>query len=81
MDNAMHSIVLSQFKTDDDDVITTASTDPEALSVSVNTCGEIVDVDAQASKLRPLGGEGLKELFVGCAQSAFTHRYDPLMED
>ena len=47
----------------------------------MNTSGEIVDVDAQASKLRPLGGDGLKELFVGCAQSAFTHRYDPLMGD
>lgn len=81
MANDMHSIVLSQFKDDDDEVITTASTDPEALSVSVSTTGEIVDIDAQPSKLRPLGGEGLKELFVGCAQSAFTHRYDPLMED
>ena len=47
----------------------------------MRTTGEIVDVDAQASKLRPLGGEGLKELLVGCAQSAFTHRYDPLLED
>ncbi|MEW2484217.1 hypothetical protein AB0876_31990 [Mycobacterium sp. NPDC049093] len=76
----MHSIELSQFKDDDDEVITTAATDPEALSVSVNTAGEIVDVDAQVSKLRPLGADGLKELFVTCAQSAFAHRYDPVMD-
>lgn len=81
MENAMHSVVLSQFKDDDDNIITTASTDPEALSVSVGTTGEIVDIDAQVSKLRPLGGDGLKELFVTCAQSAFAHRYDPLLED
>lgn len=76
----MHSIELSQFKDDDDEVITTAATDPEALSVSVSTTGEIVDVDAQVSKLRPLGADDLKELFVTCAQSAFAHRYDPLLE-
>lgn len=76
----MHSIELSQFQDDDDEVITTAATDPEALSVSVNTSGEIVDVDAQASKLRSLGADGLKELFVTCAQSAFAHRYDPVMD-
>lgn len=77
----MHSINLSQFKDDDDEVITTAETDPEALSVSVRTTGEIVDVEAQVSKLRPLGADGFKELFVTCAQSAFAHRYDPLIED
>jgi hypothetical protein len=77
----MHSITLSQFKDDDDDVITTAATDPEALSVSVATTGEIVDVDAQVSKLRPLGADGFKELFVTCAQAAYAHRYDPLLED
>ncbi len=76
----MHSITLTQFKDDDDDVITTAATDPEALSVSVRTTGEIVDVDAQVGKLRPLGADGFKELFVTCAQSAFAHRYDPLLE-
>lgn len=77
----MHFINLSQFKDDDDEVITTAATDPEALSVSVRTTGEIVDVEAQVSSLRPLGADGFKELFVTCAQSAFAHRYDPLMED
>lgn len=77
----MHSINLCQFKDDDDEVITTAATDPEALSVSVRTTGEIVDVEAQVSNLRPLGADGFQELFVSCAQSAFAHRYDPLMED
>lgn len=78
----MHSITVSQFKDDDDEVITTAATAPEALSVSVTTTGEIVDVDVDADvrKLRPLGSDGLKELFVACAQSAFAHRYDPLMD-
>jgi hypothetical protein len=77
----MHSITLTQFKDDDDDVITTAATDPAALSVSVRTTGEIVDVDAQASRLKPFGADGLKELFVACAQSAFVHRYDPLLDE
>ncbi|WP_304118920.1 hypothetical protein [Mycolicibacterium bacteremicum] len=77
----MHSITVSQFKDDDDEVITTAATAPEALSVSVTTTGEIVDVDADVRKLRPLGSDGLKELFVACAQSAFAHRYDPLMDN
>jgi hypothetical protein len=75
----MHSIELSQFKDDDDEIITTAETDPVALSVSVRTTGEIVDIDVQADKLRSLGVEGLKELFIACAQAAFAHRYDPLL--
>ena len=77
----MHSITVTQFKDDDDEVITTAETDPPAMSVSVRTTGEIVDVDAAVDKLRPLGAEGLKELFLPCAQSAFLHRYDPLQQD
>jgi len=76
----MHSIALSQFKDDDDEIITTAATDPEALAVSVRTTGEIIDVYAQVSKLRPLGADGFKELFVTCAQSAYAHRYDPLLD-
>ena len=51
------------------------------MSVSVRTTGEIVDVDASVDRLRPLGAEGLKELFVTCAQSAFAHRYDPLLDE
>lgn len=77
----MHTITVTQFKDDDDDVITVAETDPAAMSVSVRTTGEIVDVDAQAERLRPLGADGLKELFVTCAQSAFAHRYDPLLDE
>ncbi|WP_006244112.1 hypothetical protein [Mycolicibacterium tusciae] len=77
----MHTITVTQFKDDDDDVITVAETDPAAMSVSVRTTGEIVDVDAQSDRLRPLGAEGLKELFVTCAQSAFVHRYDPLLDE
>jgi len=73
----MHSITISQFKDDDDEVITTAGTDPEAMSVSVRTTGEIVDVDAAAERLRALGADGLSELFVACAQAAFASRYDP----
>ncbi|AGB27309.1 hypothetical protein QRB38_13490 [Mycobacterium avium subsp. hominissuis] len=80
MNSAMHSIVVTQFKDDDDEVITTAATDPEALSVSVRTTGEIVDVDAQAARLKSLGADGLKELFVTCAQAAFVQRYDPLLD-
>lgn len=76
----MHTITVTQFKDDDDDVITVAETDPAAMSVSVRTTGEIVDVDAQSDRLRPLGAEGLKELFVTCAQAAFAHRYDPLLD-
>lgn len=75
----MHSINVTQFKDDDDDVITTAETDPPAMSVSLRTTGEIVDVEANADKLRPLGADGLQELFVTCAQAAFAHRYDPLL--
>ena len=77
----MHSITITQFTDDDDDVITTAETDPAAISVSVRTTGAIVDVDAIADKLRPLGADGLKELFVTCAQAAFAHRYDPLLDE
>lgn len=77
----MHTITVTQFKDDDDDVITVAETDPAAMSVSVRTTGEIVDIDAQSDRLRPLGAEGLKELFVTCAQSAFVHRYDPLLDE
>ncbi|OFJ51851.1 hypothetical protein BEL07_20540 [Mycolicibacterium grossiae] len=77
----MHTITVTQFKDDDDDVITVAETDPAAMSVSVRTTGEIVDVDAQSDRLRPLGADGLKELFVTCAQAAFAHRYDPLLDE
>ncbi|ORX14142.1 hypothetical protein [Mycobacterium xenopi] len=77
----MHSINLTQFKDDDDEIITTAETDPAALSVSVRTTGEIVDVDASVDKLRPLGVDGFQELFVVCAQAAFAHRYDPLLSE
>jgi hypothetical protein len=77
----MHAITVSQFKDDDDEVITTAETEPAAVSVSVRTTGEIVDIDTQVDKLRPLGVEGLKELFVACAQAAFAHRYDPLLTE
>ena len=77
----MHSITVTQFKDDDDDIITTAETDPGALSVSVCTTGAIVDVDAAVDKLRPLGADGLKELFIVCAQAAFVHRYDPLLPE
>ena len=77
----MHSITVTQFKDDDDEVITTAATDPPAMSISVRTTGEIVDVDALSARVRPLGAEGLKELFVTCAQAAFAHRYDPLLDE
>ncbi|TDK94685.1 hypothetical protein EI067_18775 [Mycobacterium paragordonae] len=77
----MHSITITQFTDDDDDVITTAETDPTAISVSVRTTGAIVDVDADVDRLRPLGADGLKELFVTCAQAAFAHRYDPLLDE
>jgi len=77
----MHSITVTQFKDDDDDIITTAETDPAAMSVSVRSTGEIVDVDASVDKLRPLGVDGLEELFVTCAQAAFAHRYDPLLPE
>lgn len=77
----MHSITVTQFKDDDDEVITTAETDPAALSVSVCTTGAIVDVDAAVKALRPLGVEGFTELFLTCAQAAFAHRYDPLLSE
>ncbi len=77
----MHSITITQFTDDDDDIITTAETDPAAMSVSVRTTGAIVDVDADVDRLRPLGADGLKELFITCAQAAFAHRYDPLLDE
>lgn len=77
----MHKINVSQVKDEDDNIITTASTDPEALSVSVNTSGQVVDVHARHSSLRPLGGEGMAELLVTCGQAAYAHRYDPLLND
>lgn len=77
----MHSINVFQFKDDEDNVITTAETDPPALSVSVRTTGETVDVAAAVDKLRPLGVDGFKELLIACAQSAFTHRYEPLLDE
>jgi hypothetical protein len=76
----MHSITVSQIKDDDDDIITTAETDPAALSVSARTTGEIIDVYAAAERLRQLGADGLRELFIACAQSAFVQRYDPVNE-
>ncbi|MBS4730598.1 hypothetical protein MSM1_20510 [Mycobacterium sp. SM1] len=77
----MHSITVTQFKDDDDEIITTAETDPSALSVSVRSTGEIVDVDAPVDKLRSLGIDGFKELFIVCAQAAFAQRYDPLLAE
>ncbi len=44
----MYSIVVTQFVDEDDQVITTAATEPEALSVSVQTTGAIVDVGASS---------------------------------
>lgn len=76
----MHSINVFQILDEDDNVITTAETDPPAMSVSVRTTGETVDVHADTAKLRPLGVDGLRELFVACAQSAFAHRYEPLLD-
>lgn len=77
----MHKILLSQVKDEDDNVVTTASTDPEALSVSVYTSGEVADVHALHSQLRKLGPDGLAELLVTCGQAAYAHRYDPLLTD
>ena len=54
----MHSINLTQFKDDDDEVITTAETDPAAMSVSVRTTGEIVDVDIPMPRGLSKGLEG-----------------------
>lgn len=75
----MHSITVSQVRDDDDDIITTATTDPDGLSVSVLTTGEILDVHADIAALRPHGADGLAELFVACAQAGFIQRYDPLL--
>jgi len=76
----MHSITVSQFIDDDDDIITIAETDPPALAVSVRSTGEIVDVDASSTRLRALGTDGLRELFLACAQAAFVARYDSLLD-
>lgn len=76
----MHSIIVSQITDDDDEIITTAETDPPALAVSVRTTGEILDVHADTARLRVQGAEGLRELLVACAQAAFAQRYDPLLE-
>ncbi|WGI35972.1 hypothetical protein QDT91_28610 (plasmid) [Mycolicibacterium aubagnense] len=75
----MHEIIVGQFVDDDDNVITTAATDPDALSYSVYTNGEAADVYADEARLRPLGGAGLSELLVTCGQAAFLQRYDPLL--
>ena len=76
----MHSITAHQVRDDDDDIITTASTDPDGLAVSVLSTGEVIDVNADLAALRPHGADGLAELFVACAQTAFTQRYDPLLQ-
>ncbi len=75
----MHSIIVSQVKDDDDEIVTTASTDPAGLEVSVRTTGEILDVYADTAQLRRHGADGLQELFVSCSQAAFAQRYDPLL--
>lgn len=75
----MHNIVVSQFKDDDDDIITTADTDPQAVSVSVATTGQILDVFVNIAALNREGPSGLAELLVACAQAGFAQRYDPLL--
>jgi hypothetical protein len=75
----MHSITVSQVRDDDDDIITTATSDPCGLAVSVLTTGQIIDVDVDIAALRPHGADGLSELFVALAQAAFAQRYDPLL--
>lgn len=77
----MHDILLSQFLDDDDNVITTADTDPEAVSVSMRTTGEIVDVATAAARCRELGTDAFAELFVLCTQAAYGARYDSLLND
>lgn len=76
----MHSLIVSQIVDDDDEIITTAETDPAAIAVSMRTTGEILDVHADTARLRVLGAEGLAELLVACAQAAFAQRYDPLLD-
>lgn len=73
----MHEILIRQYKDDDDDIITTAETDPPAVSVSLMTTGRILDISVEQG-LRPLGPDGVAELVTGCAQAAFASRYDPL---
>ncbi len=76
----MYTITVSQVD-DDGEVITTAGTDPDLLAVSVGTTGEILDVHIAAGRDPALGADELAELFVTCAQAAFSQRYDPLLED
>ena len=76
----MYDITVGQVKDDDDEIITTAATDPEALSVSARTTGEIIDVYVDTKQLRSKGADVLGEVFVACAQAAFAHRYDPLLD-
>jgi hypothetical protein len=74
----MHDITISQFKDDDDHIITTAATDPPGVSVAVHTTGAIIDVDVDTKHARKLAADELRELFITCAQAAFACRYDPL---
>ncbi|MFV8169760.1 hypothetical protein [Mycobacterium sp. DBP42] len=77
----MFEITVKQYRDDDDDIITTASTDPEAVEVSVMTTGRVIDVNLRPERVRPLGGEGFAEVFVACAQAAYGSRYDSLLAD
>ena len=49
----MHSITAHQVRDDDDDIITTASTDPDGLAVSVLSTGEVIDVNADLAAAPP----------------------------
>lgn len=73
----MHDIRVTQWLDDDDRVITTATTDPAAVSVSMYSTGEIIDW-ALEERVKSLGVEGLRELVCAVANEGFAHRYDPL---
>ncbi|SIC61737.1 Uncharacterised protein [Mycobacteroides abscessus subsp. abscessus] len=71
-----YNIDIEHFLDDDDNIITTAMTNPAAISVSCRSTGEPVDCEADADTALKMGRLGFLELITACAQAAFAHRYD-----
>lgn len=71
-----YNIEIDHFVDDDDNIITTAMTNPAALAVSCRSTGEYIDCEADADTALKMGRVIFLELIATCGQAAFAHRYD-----
>jgi hypothetical protein len=71
-----YDIEIDHFVDEDDNIITTALTNPAAIAVSCRSTGEYADCEADADVALSMGRPIFLELITECAQAAFAHRYD-----